>query len=59
MIRFPMARWLKRQTERVFQDAEVCIKGWTQPPSMPLITCAVADMARSKTELITENAFLR
>ncbi|MCZ7543248.1 MAG: hypothetical protein M5R40_06790 [Anaerolineae bacterium] len=54
-----MARWLKRQTQRMFQYAEARIKGWTQPPSSQLITGAVADMAQSKTELIAENALLR
>ncbi|MCZ7544305.1 MAG: hypothetical protein M5R40_12575 [Anaerolineae bacterium] len=54
-----MGRWLKRQTQRAVQYTEARFKRWTQLPGGHLATGAIADLTRSKAELIAENAFLR
>lgn len=51
--------WLSRQARRGVRYADTRFKRWTQLPGGHLVTGAIADMTRSKAELIAENAFLR
>ena len=43
----------------VLHQLEACLKRWTQPTSDSLLLGTARDLARSRGELIAENAFLR
>lgn len=45
--------------ENLGQRAEQYLKQWTHPVAATLVTGALADMTRSRADLIAENAMLR
>ena len=51
--------FIKRSTRMCFQFLQHCFVNWTQPSTTALILGTVTDLARSKSELVAENALLR
>jgi len=49
----------KRLVETALEIFRVCFIGWTKPLSSSLPLGTLADLARSKPELLVENALLR
>ena len=54
-----ISSWLGRTLRAVWSAAERNWKQWTKPDSDSLLIGSVADMTRSRRDLIAENAFLR
>src|SRR5262245_10450869 len=52
-------RWLARRFGHAVHQLETWLKGCTQPNSDSLLLGTAGDLARSRGELIAENAFLR
>lgn len=52
-------RQLGRPIGHFLHQLEACLKRWTQPNSDSLLLGTVGDLARSRGDLIAENAFLR
>jgi hypothetical protein len=57
MLLSPLLCPLWTTLRRVVDKAEECFKRWTKPAT--LLEGAAADLARTKPELIAENALLR
>jgi hypothetical protein len=51
--------FLKRLTHLCFQSVQHRFVAWTKPSNTSLILGTVTDLARSKSELVVENALLR
>ena len=50
---------IKRSIRMCFKSLQHCFVNWTQPSTTSLILGTVTDLARSKSELVAENALLR
>ncbi len=50
---------IKRSIRMCFKSLQHCFVNWTQPSTTSLILGSVTDLARSKSELVAENALLR
>ncbi len=51
--------FIKRLTCFCLQSLQHCFVNWTKPSNTSLLLGTVTDLARSKSELVAENAFLR
>jgi len=51
--------FFKRSIRMCLQSLQHCFINWTQPSNTSLILGTVTDLARSKSELVAENALLR
>jgi hypothetical protein len=54
-----IANFIKRLTHMCFQSLHHRFVDWTKPSSTSLMLGTVTDLARSKSELVAENALLR
>lgn len=50
---------LQLLTKRCFSGFSACFARWTKPLTLSLVLQTIADLGRSKSELIAENALLR
>ena len=50
---------LKRRFQRLFSRVQQRVLQWTKPTSRTLLVGTLNDLARTRTELIVENALLR
>jgi putative transposase len=51
--------FIKRLISICFQSLQHCLVDWTKPSNTSLMLGTVADLARSKSEQVAENALLR